>query len=96
MIKLYSNYKDSIFIYKEYVENYISLYIKDLLSSKSTFSVEVSDSGLEDKNNIIVTIKLSKKNNYTYDKLEHLYFEIKYLLKSIFSIEQSKINIIIG
>ena len=96
MIKLYSNYKDSIFIYKEYVENYISLYIKDLLSSKSTFSVEVSDSGLEDKNNIIVTIKLSKKNNYTYDKLEHLYFEIKYLLKSIFSIEQSKINVIIG
>ena len=96
MIKLYSNYKDSIFIYKEYVENYISLYIKDLLSSKSTFSVEVSDSGLEDKNNIIVTIKLSKKNNYTYDKLECLYFEIKYLLKSIFSIEQSKINVIIG
>ena len=96
MIKLYSDFNDSIYLEKEYITSYISQYINESSFSKKLLDVKINDLNSDEKNNINIIIKLSDKINCTYDKLEHLYFEIKYLLKSIFLIEQAKINIIIG
>lgn len=96
MIKLYNIYNDSIYLEKNFLSKYIAMYINDSSFSKYLIDVLINDSNLENKNDVIVTIKFSDKINANYDKLEHLYFEIKYLLKSIFSIDQPKINFIVG
>lgn len=96
MIKLYSNLNDSIYLEKEYITNYILSYISESSFSKKILDVKINDLNSDEKNNITITIILSDKVNYAHEKLEHFYFEIKYLLKSIFSIDQAKINIVIG
>lgn len=96
MIKLFSDLNDVIYLEKAYIEEYILSYLNDTSFSKYISGVDIDDLNSDEKNNIIITIKISNKANFSYEKLEHLYFEIKYLLKSIFLIDQAKINIIVG
>lgn len=95
MIKIYSDLNDSIFLEKNYLSNYVSSFIKDSIFAKSLLDVDVNDVDNDDKNKIVISINLKYTNKISFEKLEHFYYEIKYLLKSIFLIEQPKINIIL-
>ncbi len=92
MIKLLDVGRDSIFVEKSCIVDYVKTYIIDSPYQHSLISVETIDHFLNDVG-LVILVKLQKSAYSLKTKLSFFHKELVFLLKSIFSIEKVKICI---
>lgn len=94
MIKILDIGRDTIFVEKNCVVNYLEQYIIDSPYKHSLIGVEAIDNFLTDVG-LILIVKLKRTAYSSKTKLSLFHKELVFLLNSIFSIEKVKVHICI-
>ncbi len=94
MIKIESLGKDTIYIKKEFLQNYLFNFLKTNYKKISFSNIEIIDDYISDVG-IVILIYISKDNNINDEDYTSLYNEISYSINVIFGIDLYKVNILI-